>query len=134
MLQPVAELRKRGMYLFLRVHGCTDGGKQMRMLRCNDGVTGQFQSTDKSSLQFGKEMKRASEKGHIAPDGLTTGQARNSLVDDCLENGSCQVLFCSSFIDERLNVGFGKDTASGCNGINGFVMLCIFIQAAGIGL
>ena len=48
----------------------------------------QLQGPDKSSLQFGKKMKRSTEEGDMTADRFAAGQTTDGLVDDCLENRS----------------------------------------------
>ena len=64
----------------------------------------------------------------MSPNRFTTGKTADGLIYHCLENGSSQVLFRSSVIDQGLDICFGKNTASGCNGIKGLIIFCIFVQ------
>ena len=106
----------------------------MRMLRCNDLVSLQVQSADKCLLQFGQEMKRTAEKCDIAADRLSTGKTADRLVDNRLKNGSGQILLRSTLIDQRLDISLCKYTASGCDRVDGFVVLGIFIKTGCIRL
>ena len=63
----------------------------------------------------------ASDKSTLkvyAPDGL---------IYHCLENGCSQVFFGRTFVDQWLNICFGKYTAASCNWINCIIIFCIFI-------
>ena len=92
----------------------------------------QLQSTDKGRPQFGKKVERAAKESYMSTDRLSTGQAGNGLVYHCLKNGSRKVFFGSTFVDQRLDVCFCKNSASGSDRIEGFVILSIFIQACSI--
>ena len=80
----------------------------------------QLEGADKGFFQFRQEMQGPAQKSHVSANRLSTGKARNRLVDDCLENGSRQVFLGRAFIDERLDVGLGKYAASGGNGVECF--------------
>ena len=68
----------------------------------------------------------------MSTDRLSTGKAGNCLIDYCLKDGRRKVFFGSTFVDQRLDVCFGKNTASGSNRIKGFVILGVFIQACSV--
>ena len=79
-------------------------------------------------------MKRAAQKGDMSADWLTAGKSAYRLVDHSLKNGSGEILFGGSFINKGLNVGFGKYTASGGYGVQGFVVFGILIKPCRISL
>ena len=79
-------------------------------------------------------MERTAKKGNMSADGFTACKSRYGLIYDSLKDGGCQVRFGGAFINKRLNIGFCKNTASCGYRINGFVVLCIFVKACGIGL
>ena len=54
-------------------------------------------------------------------------------VYDSLENGSGKVRFGGTFVDQRLNVRFGKYTTTGSNRIDCLVIFGIFIEPGSIG-
>ena len=89
----------------------------------------QFQRADERGAQFREEMKRSSKKCNMAADRFSAGESADGLVYDGLENGRRKVFLGSPVVDQRLDVGLGKYTAAGCDGIKSLVMLCIFIQA-----
>ena len=68
----------------------------------------------------------------MAADRLTTGKTTDRLVYHRLENRSREILSCGTFVDQRLDVCFGKNTAAGCNRVDCFVIFRIFIQTGGI--
>ena len=81
-----------------------------------------MQSADESLSQLREEMKGAAQKGYVSTDGFSAGQTADGLVDHCLENGSGQILPGSTVIDQGLDIGFGKYTAAGCDGINSLII------------
>ena len=105
----------------------------MGVFRHNGLLRGELQRADKGLAQLRHEVKRAAQKGHIAPDRTALGQAADGLVHHRLEDGNRQVLLGSALIDEGLQVTFGKDTAACGNGIDLLVVPGIFIQPGGIG-
>ena len=79
-------------------------------------------------------MQGTAQKSHMSTDRLTTGQTADGLVYHSLENGGSQVFLGSAFINQRLNVCFGKYTTSGCNGIERLVIFGIFVQTRCVSL
>ena len=88
----------------------------------------QFQGADKAAFKFGKEVKRTTEKGNVTADRLTAGKTADGLVYHCLENRSRQIFSGSTFIDQRLDIGLGKYTATRSDRVDGLVIFGIFIQ------
>ena len=70
----------------------------------------------------------------MAANRLTAGQSADGLVYDSLEDRGRKILLGGSFIDERLDIGLGKDAAAGRNGIERLITFRIFIQTGCIGL
>ena len=68
----------------------------------------------------------------MAADGFPAGKTADGLVYHSLENGGGKVFFGGALIDQRLDVCLGEHTAAGCNGIEGFVILCVLIQPRSI--
>ena len=106
----------------------------MGIFRIDDGFIGQLQRPNEGLFQFRQEMQRAAQEGDTTADGFTAGQTGNSLIDHGLENGRRKVGLCCPLIDERLNVGLGKYTAAGGDGVDLAIRGCGFIKAGGIGL
>ena len=77
-------------------------------------------------------MERTTKECNVATDRFTAGKTTDRLVDDCLENRGRKIFSCGTFIDQRLDVCFGKNTAAGCNWIDRLVIFRIFIQTGGI--
>ena len=88
----------------------------------------------KAALQLGEKVKRSSQECHMAADRFTAGQAADGLVDNRLENGGGKVFFGRALVDQGLDIGLCENAAAGGNGIKGFVIFCVFIQAGGIRL
>ena len=72
-------------------------------------------------------MKGASQECYIAADGLAAGQTADGLIDYRLENGGSQILSGGAFIDQGLNIRLGKYTAAGGDGVDGLIILGVFI-------
>ena len=66
----------------------------------------------------------------MTADRLTAGKSADRLVYDCLEDRSGQVFFGRSFIDQRLDIRFGKYAAASRNRINFLVIFGLFVQPA----
>ena len=121
--------------LFLRgVHGRADGGKQVRMLRSDHVLRSQLQSPDKSVFKLRQEMKRTAQESYVAPDRLAAGQAADGLIDHSLEDGGRQILLGCPVVDQRLYIGFCKDTAAGGDGVDGLIMGRVLVKAGRVGL
>ena len=63
----------------------------------------------------------------MAVDRLSAGKAAYGLVDDSLENRSSQIFPRSAFVDQRLDIGFGKYAAARCDWVNLLIIFGIFI-------
>ena len=72
-------------------------------------------------------MKRSSEESNISTDRFTTCKTTDRLVYDCLENRGSKVWFCSTFVDQGLDICFGEYTAAGCDRIDRIIIFRIFI-------
>ena len=116
------------------VHGRADGGEKMGVLRCDDMVVRQMQGPDKGLPQLRQEMQGPSQKGHVAPDGLSAGQAGDGLVDHGLEDGGGKVFPGGPLVDQGLDIGFCKHAASCGNGVDGLIVPGVVVQALGVGL
>ena len=94
----------------------------------------QIQCADKRRPQFGQEVKRTAQEGDMTADRLAAGKSGDGLIDNRLENGGGQIFSCGAFINQRLNIGFCKNTAPGRDGIQRLIMLCKFIQSRRVAL
>ena len=63
----------------------------MGVIRSNNLIRPQIQSSDKGGPKLGEEVKRTSQESHVSADRLSAGQAADSLVDNCLKNGGGQI-------------------------------------------
>ena len=64
----------------------------------------------------------------MTADRLTAGKTGNGLVDHRLENGSSKVFLCGTIVDQRLDIGFCKHAAAGCDRVKGLIIFGIFVQ------
>ena len=70
----------------------------------------------------------------MSTNWFTAGKSTDRLIYNCLENRCRQIFTCCAFVDQWLNIGFCKYTATGCNWIDCFVILGIFIEPGSIRL
>ncbi len=111
--KPAEHFRHGAGYVLFRVEGGADRSEQMGIARVDYMLAIQLQGSDKSGFQLRKKVQRSAQEGHVSPDGLSAGQSRDGLIDHCLEDGSSQILFCSAFVDQGLDIRLCKHTASG---------------------
>ena len=84
--------------------------------------------------QLGEILQRAAQEGDVTADGTAARQTRDGLGHDGLEDGSGDVLGTGAFVEQRLDVGLGKDAAAASDGIDGGGVGREFVKAAGIGV
>ena len=82
--------------------------------------------------QLGEILQRAAQEGDVAADGTAARQARDGLGHDGLEDGGGHVLGAGALVEQRLDVGLGKDTAAASDGIDGGGVGREFVKAAGV--
>jgi hypothetical protein len=58
-----------------------------------------------------QEVQRAAEQHDPAADGPPAGQPGNRLRGNRLEDRGGQILMAGTVVEERLEIGFGKDAA-----------------------
>ena len=111
---------------FCRIKCCTacDGirtpcGKQRGF------VAFQMQCFDKTLLQSAAEEQRTAQKQNllriavlVTTDAASLSKPRNGLIDNRLINAGGDIGFVCALIEQRLNIGFGKDTAAGGDRVN----------------
>src|SRR5699024_7932726 len=68
----------------------------------------------------------------MSPDRLAAGQAADSLVYHSLENRGSQIFLGSAVVDQRLDISFRENSASGGNGIKGLIVFCVFIKTGSV--
>ena len=66
--------------------------------------------------------------------GTAARQARDSLGHDSLEDGGRHVLGAGAFVEQRLDVGLGKDAAAAGDWIDGGGVGRELVEAAGVGV
>ena len=87
-----------------------------------------------AAAQLGEVLQGTAEKRHVALDGVTAGQARDGLRDHGLEDGGGHVLGAGALVEQRLDVGLGKDAAAAGDGVDLRGALGQLVQAHGVGL
>ena len=113
---------------------CPDRCKEMGIVRVDDGFIRQLQGADKCLLQLRQKVQRAAQKCHTATDRFPAGKAGYSLIHHRLEDGCRQVRLCRPFIDQWLDIAFGKNAAAGSNGVDLLIVGCRFIQPGSVRL
>ena len=63
----------------------------------------------------------------MSADRFTAGKSTDRLVDNRLEDGCRKILAGCTFIDQRLDIGFGKYTTSCSDRVDRFIILGKFI-------
>ena len=63
----------------------------------------------------------------MTADGFSLRKTGNGLVTNGLKNGSGKVFTSRTLVNQRLNVGLRKNTATRCDRINHLVVLCELI-------
>ena len=84
--------------------------------------------------QLGEILQRAAQEGDVAADGTAACQARDGLGHDSLEDGGGHVLGAGAFVEQRLDVGLGKDAAAAGDGIDGGGVGRELVEAARVGV
>ena len=84
--------------------------------------------------QLGEVLQRAAQEGDVAADGTAARQARDSLGHDGLEDGGGHVLGAGALVEQRLDVGLGKDAAAAGDGIDGGGVGRELVEAARVGV
>ena len=79
-------------------------------------------------------MERAAQKGYAASDGLAAGKAGDGLVHHCLEDGGGQIRLGGPFVNQRLDIRFGKHAAAGRDGVDLPVIGGLLVEPGGVGL
>ena len=73
----------------------------------------------KLTAQLRQIGQRAAEEADRTLDGAAAGQACNRLKDDGLEDRRGDVFLAGSFVEECLDIRFGKYAAAGGDGVQG---------------
>ena len=94
----------------------------------------QLEGADERCAELIQKVQRSAEKGDMAADRLAAGETGDRLVHNRLKDGGGKVFSGGSLVDQRLDIGLGKDTAARGDRINRLVILGVFVQSCGIGL
>ena len=70
----------------------------------------------------------------MSADRFAAGKTADRLIDNCLENRSRQIFSGSTFVDQGLDICFGKYTASCSDRVDCLVIFGIFVQSCCISL
>ena len=115
-------------------HGGTARHKQVGVLGHNAVLLVQVEREVEAVAQLGEVLQRAAQEGDVAADGAAARQTRDGLGHDGLEDGGSHVLGAGALVEQRLNVGLGKDTAAAGDGIDGGGVGRELVEAAGVGV
>ena len=84
----------------------------------------------KCSTKLGKEGQRTTEIHDIALDGVTLRKTCDGLVNDRIEDTCRDVLFSRTLIQEGLDIGLCKNSATRRDGIYLLIALCKLVHLA----
>ncbi len=123
---PVGLRSGKTIHEFSIIHGGTvftvQSGAQRDIILCIVRKQGMFviqvQGIDKALLQALLKSQGAAQKSNFSLDLTTLGQTGNGLIHNRLIDAGSDIGFIGSLIQQGLNVGFGKNTAAGCDIIN----------------
>ena len=128
------ELRERAELIGLVRHGGTARHKQVSILGHDAVLLVQVEREVKAMAQLGEILQRAAQEGDVTADGTAARQARDGLGHDGLEDGGGHVLGAGALVEQRLDVGLGKNAAAAGDGIDGGGVGREFVKAAGVGV
>ena len=128
------ELRERAELVGLVRHGGAACHKQVGVLGHNAVLLVQVEREVEAVAQLGEILQRAAQEGDVTADGTAARQARDGLGHDGLEDGSGDVLGAGALVEERLDVGLGKDAAAAGDGIDGGGVGRELVKAARVGV
>ena len=130
----IDELRERAELVGLVRHGGAARHKQVSVLGHDTVLLVQVEREVEAVAQLGEVLQRAAQEGDVAADGTAARQARDSLGHDSLEDGGRHVLGAGAFVEQRLDVGLGKDAAAAGDWIDGGGVGRELVEAAGVGV
>ena len=128
------ELRERAELVGLVRHGGAARHKQVSVLGHDAVLLVQVEREVEAVAQLGEVLQRAAQEGDVAADRTAARQARDSLGHDGLEDGGGHVLGAGTLVEQRLDVGLGKDAAAAGDGIDGGGVGRELVKAAGVGV
>ena len=128
------ELRERAELVGLVRHGGAARHKQVSVLGHNAVLLVQVEREVEAVAQLREILQRAAQEGDVAADGTAARQARDGLGHDGLEDGGGHVLGTGALVEQRLDVGLGKDAAAAGDGIDGGGVGRELVEAARVGV
>ena len=126
------ELRERVELIGLVRHGGAARHKQVSVLGHDTVLLVQVECEVEAVAQLGEVLQRAAQEGDVAADGTAARQTRDGLGHDSLEDGGRHVLGAGALVEQRLDVGLGKNAAAAGNGIDRGGVGREFVKAAGV--
>ena len=134
VIQCLHDLRKGDWSVGLARQSSARCNKEVSVLWQDDVLVVQVKRDVEATAQLREVLQRAAEKRDVAADRVTTGQARDGLVCNGLEDGSSDVGRSGAFVEQRLNVGLSKNAAARCNWVNLLDVFCQLVEASCVGL
>ena len=134
VVQCLHDLRKGDWAVGLARQSSARCNKEVSVLWQDNMLVIQVKRDIEAATQLREVLQRAAEKRDVAADRVTTGQARNSLVCNGLEDGSCNVSRSGTLVEQRLNVRLCKNAAARCNWVDLLDVFCQLIEAGCVGL
>ena len=134
VVQCLHDLRKGNWSVGLARQSSARCNKEVGVLWQDDVLIVQVKRDVEATAQLREVLQRAAEKRDVAADGVSTGQARNGLVCNSLEDGSSDVGRSSTLVEQRLNVGLSKNAAARCNWVDLLNVFCQLVEAGCVGL
>ena len=134
VIQCLHDLRKGDWSVGLARQSSTRCNKEVGVLWQDDVLVVQVKRDVEATTQLREVLQRAAEKRDVTADRVTTGQARNGLVCNGLEDGSGDVGRSGTLIEQRLNVGLSKNATARCNWVDLLDVFCQLVEAGCVGL
>ena len=134
VVQRLHDLRKGDWSVGLARQSSARCNKEVSVLWQDDVLVVQVKRDVEATAQFREVLQRAAEKRDVAADRVTTGQARDSLICNGLEDGSSDVGRSGTLVEQRLNVGLSKNAAARCNWVDLLDVFCQLVEAGCVGL
>ena len=134
VVQCVHDLRKGDWSVRLARQSSARCNKEVGVLWQDDVLVVQVKRDVEATAQLREVLQRAAEKRDVAADRVTTGQARDGLVCNSLEDGSGDVGRSGTLVEQRLNVGLSKNAAARCNWVDLLDIFCQLVEAGCVGL
>ena len=134
VVQCLHDLRKGDWSVGLARQSSARCNKEVGVLWQDNVLVVQVKRDVEATAQLREVLQRAAEKRDVAADRVTTGQARDGLVCNGLEDGGCDVGRSSTLVEQRLNIGLSKNAAARCNWVDLLDVFCQLVEAGCVGL